>query len=143
MNNTIIPHFVFWIWILVILAKKRNFLVVFILTPPIFRWKTDKLPKKSGQLPNITQNPSQKNFGGHSTKIDAKNPKTRPPPLSPIGEGLILKLCLCDVFYWAWLGTSLQPRIFKGNVIIFKELFFKVFLYTKSNGIFLGVAGCL
>ena len=88
MNNTIIPHFVFWIRILVILGKKRNFLVVFILTPPIFRWKTDKLPKKSGQLPNITQNPSQKNFGGRSTKIDAKNPKTRPPPYRPYRGGV-------------------------------------------------------
>ena len=73
--------FFFWIRILVILGKKRNFLVVFILTPPIFRRETDKLPKKFWPTTQHTQNPSPKNFGARSTKIDTKNPKTRPPPL--------------------------------------------------------------
>ena len=106
MNNTIIPHFVFWIWILVILAKKRNFLVVFILTPPIFRWKTDKLPKKSGQLPDIPKILPKKILVAIAQKLTPKIQKLDPPPIGPIGRGLILKSYVCDVFYWAWNRSS-------------------------------------
>ena len=87
MNNMIIPHFFFWIRILVILGKKRNFLVVFILTPPISQQKTDKLPKNSGQLPNIPKILPKKILVDVAQKLTQKIQKLDPPPIGPIGGG--------------------------------------------------------
>ena len=97
MNNRIIPHFFFGIRILVILGKKRNFSVVFILTPPIFRQKTDKLPKHSGQLPNIPKILPKKILVDVAQKLTQKIQKLDPSPIGPIG-GVILKSYVCKVF---------------------------------------------
>ena len=103
MNNMIIPHFFFLIRILVILGKKRNFLVVFILTPPISQQKTDKLPKNSGQLPNIPKILPKKVLVDVAQKLTQKIKKLDPPPpIGPIGGGgVILKSYVNTVFYWA------------------------------------------
>ena len=61
--------------------EKIRFFYGFFLTPPIFQPKTDKQPKNSGQLPDMSKILPKKTFGEHSTKIDAKNPNSRPPPL--------------------------------------------------------------
>ena len=73
--------FFFWIRILVILGKKRNFSVVFILTPPIFRRETDKLPKNSGQLSNIPKILPKKILVHVAQKLTQKIQKLDPPPL--------------------------------------------------------------
>ena len=62
--------------------------MVFILTPPISQQKTDKLPKNSGQLPNIPKILPKKILVHVAQKLTQKIQKLDPPPpIGPIGGG--------------------------------------------------------
>ena len=61
--------------------EKTRFLDGFFFDPTHFSAENRQTTKKFRPTTRHILNPSQKHFGGHSTKIDAKNPKSRPPPL--------------------------------------------------------------
>ena len=82
--------------------EKTRFFDGFFFDPTHFSAENRQTTKKFRPTTRHILNPSQKNFGGHSTKIDAKNPKSSPPPfLGQKGGGLFLKYDLIYVFYWA------------------------------------------
>ena len=100
-NKTILKSAKIWsffgkIW------KKHDFLMDFFLTPPIFRPKTDKQPKNSGQLPDISKILPKKILVGIAQKLTQKIQKVDPPLFGPKRGGLFLKYDLIYVFYWAW-----------------------------------------
>ena len=81
--------------------EKTRFFYGFFFDPTHFSAENRQTTKKFRPTTRHIQNPSQKNFGGHSTKIDAKNPKSRPPPFWAKRGGVLLKYDLIYVFYWA------------------------------------------
>ena len=68
-----------------------RFFVHFDFDPILISAGKEQNIKKNCPRPPTAPNLSQKNFGDHPTKNDEKNPKSRPPPIGPIGGGLGLK----------------------------------------------------
>jgi len=60
--------------------EKTRFFYGFFLTPPIFQPKTDKQPKNSGQLPDISKILPKKILVGIAQKLTQKIQKVDPPP---------------------------------------------------------------
>ena len=81
--------------------EKTRFFYGFFLTPPIFQPKTDKQPKNSGQLPDISKILPKKILVGIAQKLTQKIQKVDPPLFGPKRGGLFLKYDLIYVFYWA------------------------------------------
>ena len=61
------------------IGKKHDYLCFF-FDPTHFTAENRQTTQKFRPTTRHIQNHSPKHFGGHSTKIDAKNQKSRPPP---------------------------------------------------------------
>ena len=137
MNNTIIPHFFFIIRILVILGKRRNFLVVFILTPTHFSAENRKTTKTiPANYPTYLKF-SPKFLVDVAQKLTQKTPKLDPPYRPYRGGGVILKSYLNTVFYWACV--CILETYFKNKLFFFRT----INLYYKKRWVFVILIWCL
>ena len=79
MKKKVIFEKYFWGQILVILGKKCDFSCIFILTLPLFRPETDKLPKKIGQDPQVSKIVAKNFLVTIRPKMTEKIQKVDPP----------------------------------------------------------------
>jgi len=82
-------------------TKKREFSLLFFLTPPFFWPETDKLPKKSHRPSQMTKMLTKKIFMTFWSELVPKIQNVRPPPYRPYrGGGCFWNNQLSTIFTW-------------------------------------------
>ena len=82
--------------------KKTRFFAVFFFDPPIFRPKTDKLPKKSCRPSELRKIITKKIYRTLWSKFTAEFKKIRPPYTPYKGGGVLLKSSTFKPLYFLW-----------------------------------------